>query len=252
MAFRFATLALALAVAMPAAAQTKPKPKPASPEADRTTLEADAIEGVSDLEVTARGNAEIQRDDASIFGDSLRLNREFGRIEGEGGVRLQRGPDRFFGPRLHYNTLDDTGVFESPQYLLQRDRVARGTADKVEFLGPSRYRLTNANYTTCRPGQEDWRVEAKQLDLDFEEETGDAVSPRLRFFDTTILASPWATFPLGDRRKSGLLAPYYAQTSARGLELGISYYWNIAPEFDATFTPVFMAKRGYQLKNEGR
>jgi LPS-assembly protein len=242
MAFRFATLALALAAAAPAAAQT----------ADRTTVEAEVIEAVSDLEVSARGNAEIKRDDITIFGDELRYNRELGRAEADGGVRMQRGADRFFGPHLYYNTLDDTGVFDSPQYLLERERTARGGADKIEFLGPHRYRMTNATYTTCRPGQEDWRLEAKELDLDFDEEVGEAESPRLRFFDTTILASPWATFPLSNRRKSGLLTPYYAQTSARGFEFGIPYYWNIAPEYDATLTPVFMAKRGAQLKNEGR
>ena len=96
MALRFATLAAALAVAAPAAAQTG---KP-NPEADRTVIEAEIIEGVSDLEVGARGNAEIRRDDMTIFGETLRYNREFGRAEGDGGVRLQRGADRFFGPRL--------------------------------------------------------------------------------------------------------------------------------------------------------
>jgi LPS-assembly protein len=254
MALRFATLALALAAAAPAAAQTAAKPQTAvkDPEADRTTIEADVIEGVSDLEVTARGNAEIRRDDMTIFGELLRYNRELGRAEGEGGVRLQRGADRFFGPRLEYNTLDDTGVFENPQYLLQRDRTARGGAERLEFLGRERYRLTNATYTTCRPGQEDWRLEARELELDFEEEEGEASHPRLRFFGTTIIASPWATFPLGERRRSGLLTPYYAQTSSRGLEFGLPYYWNIAPEHDATFTPVFMAKRGFQLKNQLR
>jgi LPS-assembly protein len=233
---------------MPCVAQTG-KPDPA---ADRTVIEADIIEGVSDLEVSARGNAEIRRDDMTIFGENLRYNRELGIAEGDGGVRLQRGADRFFGPRLYYNTLDDTGVFESPNYLLERDRTARGSAERLEFLGQDRYRLTNANYTTCRPGQEDWRIEASEIELDFEEEDGSAKHPRLRFFDTTILASPYAVFPLGDRRRSGLLTPYYAQTSSRGFEFGIPYYWNIAPEYDATFTPVFMAKRGYQLKSEGR
>ena len=248
MPVRFAMLALALAAAAAASAQT------ASGEfdTDRTTVEADVIEGVSDLEVTARGNAEITREDMSIFGDLLRYNRELGRAEGDGGVRLRRGPDRFFGPRLYYSTLDDTGVFENPEYLLQGDRTARGSAERIEFLGRDRYRMTNATYTTCQPGQEDWRLEAKELELDFEQEDGEAVSPRLRFFDTTILASPWATFPLGDRRRSGILSPYYAQTSARGLEFGLPYYWNIAPEYDATFTPVVMAKRGYQLKTHGR
>jgi LPS-assembly protein len=249
MPFRFATLAFALAAA--AAASTASAQTAA--DTDRTTVEADVIEGVSDLEVTARGSAEITRDDISIFGETLRYNREFGRAEGDGGVRLRRGSDRFFGPRLYYSTLDDTGVFENPEYLLQgADRTARGTAERLEFRGRARYWLTNATYTTCQPGKEDWRLEAKELDLDFDQEEGEAWSPRLRFFDTTILASPWATFPLSDRRRSGILTPYYAQTSSRGLEFGFPYYWNIAPEYDATFTPVYMAKRGVQLKNQGR
>jgi len=249
MPFRFATLAFALAAA--AAASTASAQTAA--DTDRTTVEADVIEGVSDLEVTARGSAEITRDDISIFGETLRYNREFGRAEGDGGVRLRRGSDRFFGPRLYYSTLDDTGVFENPEYLLQgADRTARGTAERLEFRGRARYWLTNATYTTCQPGKEDWRLEAKELDLDFDQEEGEAWSPRLRFFDTTILASPWATFPLSDRRRSGILTPYYAQTSSRGLEFGFPYYWNIAPEYDATFTPVYMAKRGLQLKNQGR
>ncbi|HEX6413020.1 MAG TPA: hypothetical protein VFZ94_08240, partial [Burkholderiales bacterium] len=200
MALRFATFTLALALSVPAAAQTGKSPPAVDISADRTTIEADVIEGVSDLEVSARGNAEISREDMSIFGDQLRYNREFGYAEGDGGVRLQRGADRFFGPKLQYNTFDDTGVFESPSYLLERERTARGSADRLEFLGRERYRLHNATYTTCRPGQEDWRLEARELELDFEAEEGEAQSPRLRFFDTTILASPWATFPLGDRR----------------------------------------------------
>ena len=115
MPFRFATLAFALAAAARAAARagasrSKPRPTPS-----RTTIDAESIEGVGDIEVTARGNAEIRRDDIIIFGDVLRYNRELGRAEGDGGVRLQRGVDRFFGPRLHYNTLDDTGVFEQPE-----------------------------------------------------------------------------------------------------------------------------------------
>jgi len=248
MLLRLATLAAALAAAAPAAAQDAA----ASEEADRTTIEAEVIEGVSDLEVSARGNAEIQRDDMTIFGEVLRYNREFGRAEADGGVRLQRGADRFFGPRLYYNTLDDTGVFEGPNYLLQHDRVARGSAERIEFLGPGRYRMVNASYTTCEPGQEDWRLEASQIDLDYAEEEGEADYPRLRFFDATILASPWAVFPLGNRRRSGLLTPYYSQTTARGFEFGIPYYLNIAPEYDATITPAYMAKRGFQLKNQFR
>ena len=246
MLLRFATLAAALAAAAPVLAQDD------ATEQGRTTIDAERIEGISDLEVSATGSAEIRRDDVTIFGESLRYNRELGSAEAEGGVRLQSGVDRFFGPRLQYNTLDDTGTFEQPRYLLQRDRTARGGADRLDILGKDRYLFTNATFTTCQPGQEDWRLEAAELELDYIEEEGRARSPRLRFFDLPILGAPFVTFPLEDRRKSGLLTPYYAQTSTRGFEFGVPWYWNIAPEQDLVLTPVTMAKRGFQLKNHYR
>ena len=247
MPYRFATLAAAIIAAAPVLAQDA-----GSDEQGRTTIDAERIEGISDLEVSATGAAEIRRDELRIFGESLRYNRELGTAEAEGGVRLQSGVDRFFGPRVQYNTLDDTGSFEQPQYLLQRDRTARGGAERLDILGKDRYRFTKATFTTCQPGQEDWRLEAAELELDYIEEEGRATSPRLRFFDIPILGAPYVTFPLEDRRKSGLLTPYYAQTTTRGFEFGVPYYWNIAPERDLTLTPVTMAKRGFQLKNHFR
>jgi LPS-assembly protein len=245
--FRFATLAVALLAAAPGIAQ-----KPAAAEEAPTTIDADVIEGVSDLEVSARGNAEIRRGDVSIFGERLRYNREFGRAEADGGVRMQSGADRFFGPRLEYSTVDDTGVFEQPAFVIERDPPARGSAERLEFLGRHRYRLSNAAYTTCRPGQDDWLLTAEQLELDYDTEEGWARSPRLRFFGLPILGAPVASFPLTNRRRSGILTPYYSQTTTRGLETGLPYYWNIAPERDATITPVYMAKRGAQLKSDYR
>jgi LPS-assembly protein len=242
MRYRLATLAVALAAAGAVRAQdTAP-----------TTVDAQKIEGVSDLEVTARGDAEIQRGDVSIFGDYLRYNQEFGRVDAEGGVRLQSGVDRFFGPRLQYDTLEDTGEIEEPGFLLQRERPARGSAERMEFRGKNQYRLFDARFTTCKPGQDDWFIEASQLDLDYDRDEGYAKHPRLRFFEHTILAFPFASFPLENSRKSGVLTPYYSTTSTRGFEVGIPYYWNIAPERDATFTPVYMARRGFQLKSDFR
>jgi LPS-assembly protein len=95
-------------------------------------------------------------------------------------------------------------------------------------------------------------LQASELELDYQNDEGTARSPRLRFFDVPILGFPWATFPLERRRRSGILTPYYSQTSNRGFEFGLPYYWNIAPERDLTITPVFMAKRGAQVKNQFR
>ena len=246
MLHRLATLAVACVSAAPVLAQV------AAPEKGPTTIDAQVIEGVSDLEVTARGAAEIKRDDLTVYGEVLRYNRQFGIVEGEGGVRLQQGPDRFSGPRLQYNTLDDTGFLEEPRFQLQRDQPARGSAQRLEFVGKDHYRLSKASFTTCRPGEEDWTLEARDLDLDYANDEGVARGLRLRFFDTTLLASPYASFPLENRRRSGLLTPYYSQSTTRGLEFGLPYYWNIMPEADMVLTPVLMAKRGEQLKTKSR
>ncbi len=247
MPLRHATLVVALLAAAPVLAQSG-----TAEEKGPTIVDAERLEGVGDVEMTAHGSAEIRQDELIIFGDVLKYNREFGRIEADGGARLQSGVDRFFGPRLRYNTIDDTGSFEQPNFLMQREEPARGSAESLEFLGKERYRFKGAKYTTCEPGHEDWRLEASELDLDYETGEGRAKSPRLKFFDTTVLAAPFAIFPLERRRKSGVLTPYYASNTQRGLEVGLPYYWNIAPERDATITPVYMTRRGFQVKNELR
>jgi len=234
-----------LALLAAALAQAQPAKEPA-------TIDAQSIEGIAGLEVTARGGVEFRQDDTTIYAEYLKYNREFGRLEAEGGVRLEQGADRFTGTRLRYDTTDHTGVLEEPAFLLRRGQTARGGAERVQFLGRNRFRLSGAHFTTCEPGNDDWRVEAREIDLDYDEQTGIARGARLRFLGTSIAGTPYASFPLENRRKSGVLAPQYAQTTLRGAELGLPFYWNIAPEQDATLTPVFMSKRGEQLKTHYR
>jgi LPS-assembly protein len=235
----------ALLIASVAAAQT---PAPDDP----ATLNAQSIEGIAGLEVTARGSVEFRQGDFSVFADYLRFNREFGRLEADGGVRLQQAGDRFFGPSLRYDTATHTGALDRPTFLIRREQTARGGAERIEFLGRDHYRLTGAHFTTCEPGNDDWRLEARELELDYEEEDAVARGARLRFLGATILGSPYLSLPLNNRRRSGLLAPQYAQTSNRGAEFVVPFYWNIAPEQDATISPTYMSKRGEQLKAQYR
>src|SRR5712671_2012993 len=165
---RYAMLVVALVAAADAWGQLRAVPPlpglappgAAAPAKEPMTVDAEQIEGVGSLEMGARGAAEISQDELNIFGETLRLNQEFGTVEGDGGVRLKSGVDRFFGPRLRYNMLDDTGVFEQPQFLLRRELPARGSGDSMEFLGKDKYRFKNATFTTCEPGNDDWQLQA--------------------------------------------------------------------------------------------
>jgi LPS-assembly protein len=230
-----------LLCALAAAAQTDAAKEPA-------TIDAQSIEGISGLEVTARGGVEFKQGEFAVYAEYLKFNREFGRLEADGGVRVVQGADRFFGPRLSYDTTNDTGVMQAPTFIMRRKQTARGGAERIDFKGRGRYLFSGAHFTTCEPGNDDWRLESSALELDFNEDEGVARGARLRFFDVPILGTPYFSFPLENRRKSGLLPPHYAQTTLRGGELTLPFYWNIAPEQDATITPTFMSKRGEQLK----
>lgn len=248
------TLAMAPALAQ-IAVPSKPAAKPPAEQRQKspTVIDANVLEGAGGIEVRARGSVELKTDEVNIFADFLRYNQETQEVEASGGVRLEQSGDRYFGSRFLYNLKDDVGVFEQPNYIINRaNQTARGGADRLEFLGPNRYRLHNATFTTCAPGKEDWQLVARELELNYDEDEARARGLRLRFFDTTVAGLPFATLPLENKRKSGLLTPYYSQTTTRGAEFGQPIYWNIAPEQDATFTPVYMSKRGLQMKAQYR
>ena len=75
---------------------------------------------------------------------------------------------------------------------------------------------------------------------------------KLTFKDVPIFYTPWMNFSYSGQRKSGLLAPYTAPTSRTGLELTVPFYWNIAPNYDATISARLMSKRGIAFNNEFR
>jgi len=247
-------LALFLAIAFHApalAAQAAAGPA-AARFAGPTTIEALSIEGVSEFEINARGAVELRRDDTGIFTELLRYRRDIGRVDAEGGVRIERGGDRFFGSRLRYDLEQDTGTFDEPRFILSRAQTIRGSAERLDILGRHRFRLVGGSFTSCAPGREDWRFEAQEIELDYLAEEGRLRDGRLKFHDTTLLAIPRGSFPLERRRKSGFLTPHYSQNTRRGLELSLPYYWNIAPEQDLLLTPVYMTKRGPELKAQYR
>jgi len=128
----------------------------------------------------------------------------------------------------------------------------RGQADRIDFEGENQIRLTNSTYTTCAPGNDDWYARTESLKLDYDREVGEGTDGTVYFKDVPIFYSPWLSFSLNNERKSGFLAPSSGMSSDNGFELAVPYYWNIAPNMDATIAPRLMSRRGVQLNNEFR
>jgi len=129
---------------------------------------------------------------------------------------------------------------------------AHGAADAIEVNQQGRLELDGVSYTTCPPESNDWVIEAKSIDLDTREGVGTAKGMKLRFQGVPILYSPYLSFPIGDARKSGILAPQLGSSRRSGSELLLPIYWNIAPNYDATITPRLLSDRGPQLQTQFR
>jgi LPS-assembly protein len=113
-------------------------------------------------------------------------------------------------------------------------------------------RLADVNYSGCPCPDPAWYIKSPRVDLHFDENEGIARNGVLYFKDVPILYSPWLSFPIRKERKSGFLIPTYGTSSNSGFEVSVPYYWNIAPNYDATLTPRYLAKRGLQLGAEFR
>jgi len=81
---------------------------------------------------------------------------------------------------------------------------------------------------------------------------GSATNVTLRVKDIPVFYTPYIHFPIDDRRQSGFLAPSIGSSSDTGLSLQTPYYFNLAPNFDATLYPHLMTDRGLLMGGEFR
>ena len=169
----------------------------------------------------------------------------------EGHVRYE-DPDSQVASDLAEFSYDLGRVrFEGARFSLDASN-AHGAAGAIEINQRGRLELDGVSYTTCPPGSNDWLLEARDIDLDTRAGVGTAKGVKLRFQGVPILYSPHMSFPIGEARKSGVLAPEIGSTRRSGSEIVVPYYWNIAPNYDATITPRYLTDRGLQVQTEFR
>lgn len=213
-------------------------------------LRADRMEG-DQQRVEASGKVELRTQRETVLADWLAYDITVGEIEGKGNVVLRRGADSITGPALTFRRGDETGHFDEPRFQIG-ETGGRGDASKITFLGSDRYQIDNARYTTCMAPREDWFLETRDLQLDNDRKVGVAQDTTVRFFGAPLFYSPYLEFPLSNERKSGFLTPTAGVTGGRGFEFALPYYFNLAPNYDATVTPRVMTKRGLQIGNQFR
>ncbi|MGP1629818.1 MAG: LPS-assembly protein LptD, partial [Giesbergeria sp.] len=263
----FALCGAPLAALAQDAGEAPAPPLHASPQLSETVPEAaraklpvfvsgERLWGETDQRAVVEGAAQLRRGDTVLHADRLEYTVPDDLATATGKVRINRAGNVYEGSALQLHVDAFEGFFSDARYQFLANG-AHGEASRIDFLDRDRAVVHDATYTTCtredfaawRP---DWILRAKQIELDKVEDVGIARNAVLEFQGVPVLPAPYISFPLSDKRKSGLLPPTVGLDSVNGFEYSQPYYWNIAPNRDATFEAAVLAKRGVRLGGEFR
>jgi LPS-assembly protein len=232
-------------------AQLQPFAPSASAPRLPVTVEADSISARPDVDVSAEGSVKMKQGPMVVTADRVTYQQASDLARAQGNVVMTRYGDRYSGQELQLYIDRFEGFLADPTYFFSRIQ-AGGSAKRLEFLGRDAAKATGATYTSCDRDDPAWLMSTDEVTLDFANNEGTAKGAVLRFYGVPILAAPTLTFPLTDERKSGWLPPTVGIDSKSGAQLSVPYYWNIAPNRDATITPAIYSKRGVALGTQFR
>ena len=224
------------------------------------TINADKLQGNYPDSALYTGNVDVQQGNSSLNADEVQLNQikhpdeatPLRTVTATGDVLYFDNQIKLKGPKAFSNlNTKDTDVEKGDYQMVGRQ--GRGTADTMKQRDNNRYTiLNNGTFTSCLPGDNSWSVVGTTVVEDRQEELAEIWNARFHIGPVPVFYSPYMQLPIGNRRRSGFLIPNAKYGSKNGFELMLPYYWNIAPNYDATITPHYMSKRGTQLQNEFR
>ncbi len=226
--------------------------RPVAPGTKETaTVTAAESTGVDDQYVEAQGSVDVRSPSRQILSDWMRYEFDIDTIKARGNVVIRSWQDLVTGPELEYRRDTETGFMKQPDFVLGLYK-GRGKADELLFTGPEKYRINRGSYSTCVGPKPAWHLEMGQLDIDESTGVGIARNARIYLGPLPVAWLPEFSFPLKNERKSGFLSATYGTSGNRGFDLQIPYYFNLAPNYDATLTPRIMTKRGVLFNGQAR
>lgn len=251
-----ATVSLQQAVAEPVGECRVPvEPVPrfqALPDDGSTSVRAQSIEQLDQDTVVLSGQVQLQREDQRISADEITYNRASSEAEARGTVTLENVEgDQFHTEELFVELDRFTGYADRGEYSLARNN-ARGDAHNILLQSKDRVSMRKVRYTTCPPGNNDWYLSLGRLSLDKSRNLGVAHNAVIKFKKVPVFYWPYLRFPTSDQRQSGFLLPELGKSTKNGIVFGWPFYWNIAPNYDATITPRLLSKNGTQVQTEFR
>jgi len=194
--------------------------------------------------VMRQGSMQIEAEEAS-------LHQTENRGELNGNVKLRDNGALIVGDHAEIQLDTGEAQIDNAEYVLHQSRI-RGNALYAKRAENAIIRLKDGTYTTCEPNSNAWQLKGNNITLNPATGFGTATNVTLRVKNIPVLYTPYIYFPIDDRRQSGFLPPTIASGSDTGFMLVTPYYFNLAPNYDATLYPRYMSKRGLLMEGEFR
>lgn len=197
------------------------------------------------------GNVEAIQKNYILRADKLQYDNAKDYLFASGNIFFSNNSIEVNGDKIDFDVKNQTGEIRNAKYYLF-DNGARGTTPSIKVESKTKIKFLETSYTTCPENNSAWKIEASVIKLNSENHQGTAENAVLTFQNIPIFYFPYFRFPFGIDRLSGFMAPMWGTSNNNGDEYRLPYYWNIAPNYDATISPRHMTKRGTLIDTEFR
>lgn len=198
-----------------------------------------------------KGKVEIDSSKIKIKADEAVFNRQTQTLIATGNVSFQDQNITVSSQYVRLNRVSNELVIEQAFYQLNTVQ-GRGKAEKIAISQQTGINLLESTFSTCPVDDEMWRIQASNIEISPNQSRGVVKHARFYIKDVPVLYLPYFSFPINDQKQSGILYPLLSTSSSTGISIEQPIYWNIAPNYDLTFSPRLMTDRGLQLKTEFR
>ncbi len=191
----------------------------------------------------------ITYQDIRIQCQSVELNKETGDIKAEGGVILDRGPQRFTADSLLYNLKTKNGTFTNATGTAPPTYSFTGAI--LERVDETHYRILDGTFTACEQDRPAWDLHLREALIE-DEGYGRFKGVAFRIKRLPVLYFPYLLWPVKTERAAGLMMPGFGYSERRGVYLGTRLFVPLGRSYDTTIDFDWFSKNYYGLGVEFR
>ena len=197
------------------------------------------------------GDVSVVQGNRSLRADEVQFDRTQQITTAEGNIGYREPGVALLGDSFQYDSSSKEAKVTDARFVLHAAHMS-GTAVTLERQSTGHIAIDEGAMTFCTPEDPTWFLKGDDITIDPAEGMAEVKHATLEVGGIPVFYLPWITFPINDQRKTGLLFPSIGSDTRGGLDYTQPIYFNLAPNYDATYAPRFIGERGLLHQGQGR